>query len=82
MAKESAASNASMSTNPSDADEILTDVLERAGVDFPDGSRMAYISTNGDLEVTDTPENLAKIPNALRAALYDRPPPPSANPQP
>ncbi len=80
MAEESAASAGRTSTNPSNADEILTDVLSRAGVNFPPGSRMVYISTLGDLEVTDTPENLAKIPNALRTLLYDPPPPPSPQP--
>ena len=49
-------------------DQVLLDFLVRAGVEFPARSRLAY--ANGLLFVTNTRENLAKIPRLLDDALH------------
>jgi len=72
LARENAASPSPTNENPNDIEQRLMDFLVHSGVDFPSGSRIAY--TPGLIYVTNTEENLAKIPNALLGALYDPPP--------
>jgi hypothetical protein len=82
-AKENADSTSPTDASPADDEPRLMDILQRSGVDFPAGSRVAYTNNGGGtLYVTNTQENLAKIQNVLLGLLFDTPPPPSANPEP
>ena len=67
------------SDGTAEIEQVLIDVLMHEGVDFPSGSRIAFVWNSGTIYVTNTPENLAKIPDALYRAAYGPTPPPSTN---